>query len=362
MIIVKLFKVLIFLFFSVLACNSSFSDVNVKKLNKYKWIEVKTDNYHVITNATEKNALKMIKDIENFHYFVADLLNTTKTTFKQRVPIILAKNSTSISSLGIPKDYSGVFVRRQQEEVIFANAQGFRSADRGSSNGRSTVLHELVHLFLYGVELPMALPPWYNEGIAEYLGTYRERSGKILLGDMTILQHRFYTLLDPLNKVKGIDSESLFNVDQAGLSIKNKNTSSESKFLSKFYARSVAVIHYLNSDPARRNKMYQYLFLLKKGYAVEETFSHVFKMSFSEFDDLVEDYINGRTIVARGFNIGKGGIEFPAVEYEVNSLESRNAMIAIVDNISYLSDTFLGEGTRDAMYTDLEALYPGILE
>ena len=36
----------------------------------------------------------------------------------------------------------------------------------------------------------LASPPWYNEGVADYFGTYFQKQGKVILGDLSLLRYR----------------------------------------------------------------------------------------------------------------------------------------------------------------------------
>ena len=48
---------------------------------------------------------------------------------------------------------------------------------------RELLLHEGTHCFMFTV-LKGAGPPWYKEGMAEYLGTHRWQDGRLTLGYM----------------------------------------------------------------------------------------------------------------------------------------------------------------------------------
>src|SRR5690606_25272175 len=104
----------------------------------------------------------------------------------------------------------------------------------------------------------------------------------------------------------------------------------------KFYARSAAVVHYLNADPNRRQQLYKYLALTKQGFSVDEAFSSVFKMSYSELDKAVNAYISGRHVMGRTFPITKGGVEFPAVNFTVAKIDQRKSLEHLVTKLTML--------------------------
>ena len=136
-------------------------------------------------------------------------------------------------------------------------------------------------------------------------------------------------------------------------------TNDEDKFLDKFYARSVSVIHYLNADPQRRRQLHQYLSLISKGYGIDQSFEHVFNLSYEEFDAQIDAYIDGKFVLARVFEIGKNGIVFPSTPIQTFAISNTQAMSFLYSKISSLSDDFLGDGQREKMNEDIEAMIPG---
>ena len=346
----------------LLFCHASLGgEVNVKHLYKQKWIQMESDNFSVLSNANASKTAKMLQELEDFNYFVPMLLGfKQRNAFSQKFPVILAKNKDSLASMGVPKDYAGVFIKGS-EQVIFARVDGFKSSKKGRGSwGRSVILHELSHLLVDNTKLQLASPPWYTEGIAEYFGTYVRKKNKIILGDMSILQHRYQSMVANIGgKFDNIDSESLFKTTKRDLNISAKNDRKHVKFLNRFYTRSVSVVHYFNADNKRRKDMYTYLHLLHKGYTVDEAFTYVFDMTFSELDEKVNAYIDGKFVMARTFDIGKNGLQFPKAKTQVVDISKDQSMDYLYRKISLFSDNFLGFGNRDKMNADFEKSIPG---
>ncbi|WP_049722195.1 DUF1570 domain-containing protein [Gilvimarinus polysaccharolyticus] len=346
-----------------LAMTVSAGEVDVKKLSKTKWLKLETANFSVITDANEKKARQMVDELERFRHFMALLLGYTQKDSSIKTPVILAKKKSTLRAMGIPRDYAGVFIKRSDEEyAIFANARRFSSASSGKSNwGRLVVLHELVHLLINNSSLNLASPPWYNEGIAEYFGTYMEKRGNIVLGDVSLLKNRFRSMIDNMGRAESVDTEALFKTKQEALGITDERSRDQHEFSAKFYARSFAVVHYLNSDTKLNDKLFRYLHLINKGYSVDETFKHVFEMEFSEMDKLVDDYINSRYVMGRVFPMDvEGGIKFPEFHHTIVSIDQREATEFLVSKIAMFSESFLGEGNREKMLTDIKTIYPDV--
>lgn len=351
-------------FFGVCMLAAAFTavagEVNVKKLNKLHWLRLETGNFVVVTDAKERQAGEMVQELERFRYFMALLLGYKQKSLPGKVPVVLARKDNTLEAMGIPDNYEGLFVKNAYNEItIIANAEGFRASDQGKGNeGRATVLHELVHLLIDNTSLGLAAPPWYNEGIAEYFSTYMEKDGKIILGDVSVVKNRFYSMLDRHGRPESVNTENLFKTAQEELGIADTMSREQEKFTDKFYARAFAVVHYLNADPGRRKQLLTYLYLLNKGFSVDESFEHAFNMEFAGLDDAVDGYINDRYMMARVFPMGAGGVEFPNFTYTADALKSRKALEFLVPRIVMYSNTFLGAENLEKMYTDVEATYP----
>ena len=329
--------------------------VNINKLNKKDWLQYETENFKVITDASPKAAVEMISDLENFNYFLARLMGLKQESMKSKIPVVLAKSESTLRALGVNKGYAGLFVKNQYgDNAIFANASRFKSAKKGKgSSGRHIIFHEVTHLAMNSLTFDFAMPYWFSEGIAEYFGTYTIRGGNVLLGDMSVICDRFCSMLRGLH-IRNIDVEKLLKTDRETF----KSKESSSKETNDFYAESAVRVHYLNADPARRKKMFQYLMLLKRGYQTDEIFEALFKTSYKEFNVVFNEYVRGRTLLARAFPVGKGGVEFPDVVYSRVDSTNRSDLIFLYDAISLMSDDYLGDGVRTQMNADIENLYP----
>lgn len=340
------------------------SEVDVDRLHKARWINLETGNFSVISDAGEKKAGAMAEELEKFYFFVTKSLGYKQNSLASKVTVILARNSSGLEAMGVPEEYGGVavFLPERSEYTLFADASNFvASRRRGQSYGRSVILHELMHLIHGNEAIGLAAPPWYSEGIADYYGTFAHSRGQVVLGKLDLLQYRFLRLLKSSGRYRSVESESLFRATHEDLPVMDGASWKQSEELADFYARAAAVVHYLNSDPERYRQMYIYLHLLGKGASIDESFAHAFQTSFEELDERVSDYLEGRFVKSRTFPVGRGGIEFPDVPYEVRELDSREAMRMLVSGIQRFSDSLLGEGNREKMLEDVERLYPGLL-
>lgn len=327
-------------------------EVNVKYLHKTDWLQLESENFVVVSDAKVEDATAMVKELEHFRYFMAFLLGYTQKELDGKTPVVLARSKKTLQALGLPtKRVAGMFVRTQwRGPVIFANAKGFSSADSGKANfGRTVILHELCHLLINNSSLGLATPPWYSEGIAEYFGTYLEKDGNVVIGNVGAVKNRFYAMVSRRSGVDSVDSENLF---------KTKQISSSDREGQRFYARSLAVVHYLNADPERRKKMFIFLRLLNMEWPVDDAFKKAFATEYKDFDQEVDNYLLSDYVYARVFPMGEGGVEFPSAKIAAITPDQRVALGFLVDKVSYLPEDVLGEGNREQMHKDVEKIYP----
>lgn len=337
-------------------------EINVKKLNKQDWINIETPNFSVLTNAEEKRTLGIVQELENFKYFLAGALGYQQQDLSEKVPVVVARDKKTFTSLGMPDNTAGVFFS-SPEYVVFARGDRFRSSSEGGSNwGRSVVLHELVHLFMQNASLDFAVPVWFSEGVAEYFGSYVERKGKVIIGSLDILGYRIESLRDVDGHFETVDCESLFKTSKSEVNIGEGGSRTQKTFVTEFYARAVAIVHYMYSDPVRLKQMYQYLYLLRNGVSEDDAFNRAFQMAYSDLDSEVYQYLSKWSLTGIAYRLGEGGVEFPDVEYLYNDISKQDAIELLYGKLSILPEGFLGEGEQKRLYAGMEVLYPGLAD
>jgi hypothetical protein len=335
--------------------------VNVKNLHNANWVYFETENFKVLTDAKEEKALEIVRELEHFRHFLGHFfLAYEQQPLSEKVCVVAAKNKTSFKSLGMPDNSSGLLFKGYVY-VIFTRYDGFISSSKGGSNlSRLLVLHELVHLFLRNSSSELALPAWYDEGIANYFCTYMERDGKVIIGDPTLLKNQFDRMLGPRWEYESVDTESLFKTSNEDLDFWYKRQEME-ELIREFYARAFLVAHYMFADIERVEMLRRYLYLLNKGLSVDVSFKDAFSMTFSELDYEIYVYAKGKHMKYMVYSPFKEGLKFPDVEIEKHDMTKRDALGFIYSCIDMLPPHFLGDGNFNRLENDIEKMYPGLI-
>ncbi|WNO08549.1 hypothetical protein [Teredinibacter sp. KSP-S5-2] len=310
---------------SITSPSATSDELDLKKLEKIKWRIAESQNFTVITDASEKEALGYIQELENFRYFVHFYLQQNEVERLPRANFLLVKRDKAFKYLSLDQEsVGGMFFLRGDKVFSIARSGDFRKGAMVPSYERNIVLHELVHYLTSESRRKHKQPYWYYEGIADYLSTFKEDGKKMSIGEIGALKYRFYSLEKRGGDgYESVDLESLFKVERNEHPVENRNKELD-KEVSKFYARSFVAVHYFASNPERDKQLTQYLRLIAMGEEVDKAFSMAFNTSYEVLTKEVDTYLSGNYLY--GYSFPKSAIQFPQVSIETDPLEKRLAM------------------------------------
>ena len=205
------------------------------------WIEVRTPNFTVISNAGEKECRKIADQFEEIRLVFRNAFPTLRTEIGKPVVIFAVKNEESLKLL-LPEYWetkghthpAGIYVPGEAEHFVAVRT------DTHGENPYEIVYHEYTHALLH---LNFRdLPVWLDEGIAEYLGNTEIREKSVLIGKIDSYHLR------ELHENKLIPIDTLLQVDH------NSPYYNEQDRTSLFYAESWVLVHYLMLDPEARQQ------------------------------------------------------------------------------------------------------------
>jgi len=258
------------------------------------WVEARTANFVVLTNAGESRARYLVQNLEDFRRLVIQATNLEIESNPLPFHIVALLGAGQLKSLIATDNVFGAFQQSYRGGLAAVNLTArapdgtdslqitqtsygplYRSKQNTRTVGMDGVFHEYVH-YLLEIDARRRYPLWFHEGYAEFLSTFDITSdGRYKVGAPPM--HRVLTL----DKTRRIPLGSLLNAK--GYEIGHEN--------SDFNAESWLVVHYLMTDPDRRAKLYAFLDRLNKPTVdTVPVFEDVFGESHEAFSRHVRQY------------------------------------------------------------------------
>src|ERR1043166_2926741 len=202
---------------------------------KDDWIQVRTKNFNLVGNASEKDIRKVATRLEQFRETFRLLFKGVDLVSPIGTNVVVFKSDSAYKPFK-PKRADGkldTFVAgyfQSGEDVNYITL----SVEGDDAETYRTIYHEYVHFIINTNFGKSEVPPWFNEGLAEYYSTFAIAEDQVVRLGLLIQQH-----LMVLNQAKLLSLRELFAVKNAELS----NIDDHSRTV--FYAESWALIHYL---------------------------------------------------------------------------------------------------------------------
>lgn len=251
---------------------------------KNEWLQVRSKNFNLIGNASEKEIRGVATKLEQFREMFRQLF--TRTNLNSPIPtnVLVFKNDSSYKPFKpkradgkIDTQIAGYFQSGEDVNYITLSAGGADAETYG------TIFHEYVHFIMDTNFGKSEIPPWFNEGLAEYYQTFEiEDDSKVKLG---LLQNAHLHLLQQ-NKL--IPLETLFKISNYALH-QNANHSR-----SIFYAQSWALIHYFLQS-GKSESLGKFVDLAIKDLPSEQAFQDAFGMNYEQMEKELKKYVAKNT-------------------------------------------------------------------
>ena len=267
--VVKIFKLTL----ATLACLLLVAPLSAFAAAKDNWTSVRSKNFHLVGNASEKDIRKVATRLEQFRDIMSRLL---KAKLNSSVPInvVVFKNREAYKPFA-PPNTGGYFQPGPDVNYIALDAelQGEDPFD--------TIFHEYVHFIVKNNF--QNIPLWFNEGLAEFYSTFKVEKDdtKITIGK-PITRHVFN-----LREEKMIPLQVLFTVDHKSPYYNERDKKGV------FYSQSWALVHYLLQGNDGKNFPQFKVFLdkLLAGTPADTAFQQAFQMDFKTMEKALRDYI-----------------------------------------------------------------------
>jgi tetratricopeptide (TPR) repeat protein len=247
---------------------------------KDQWLQVRSKNFFLIGNASEKDIRKVATRLEQF-----------RETFRQvfRSANLVSSVPTNVIVFRSDPDYKPFKPRRPDGKADNFIAGYFQpgedvnyitlSAAGDDADMFGTIFHEYVHFIVNSNFGKADVPPWFNEGLAEYYQTFAiAEDQKVKLG----LPQSIHLSL--LLQSKMIPLETLFGISNASLHLRGDHSRSI------FYAESWALMHYLIQG-GKTEALNKFLTAVLKDVPAKKAFEDSFGVTYQQMEVELKKYI-----------------------------------------------------------------------
>jgi tetratricopeptide (TPR) repeat protein len=255
------------------------------------WVEVKTPNFRVVSNASERRTVKLARELESFRAAVLELVGMQVAPGSMPTDVYLIDSDRVWRETSHREGVSGYFRATWRRHVM---------AIQGGEGEMETVLHEYVHKLL--ADSGAAYPRWYDEGLAGLLQTAKVRVSSIEIGRpparLGVLRMMAPNRFGPSAAIGSHIPRDRHDPDRIA----------EDEFYSRSWARvSYLFLGDLAGERDRRLEVGRFLELFNAGVPHDEAFARAFGTGPEQFDEMVEAYL-----AAGRFPWIKIGVETPA--------------------------------------------------
>lgn len=251
---------------------------------KDEWLQVRSKNFNLIGNASEKDIRKVATRLEQFRETFRLLF--TQINLNSPIPtnVVVFKSESSYKQFKpkradgkIDNFVAGYFQPGEDVNYITLSTEGEDADIFG------TIFHEYVHFMVDTNFGKSEVPPWFNEGLAEYYQTFAiEKDQEVKLGYPQSVH------INLLLETKLIPLDTLFKISNYALH-QNGNHSR-----SIFYAESWALIHYL-VQTGKSEGLGKFLTLVMKNIPPEKAFQDSFQTTYAQMEKDLTKYVAQNT-------------------------------------------------------------------
>jgi tetratricopeptide (TPR) repeat protein len=259
-------------------------------LAKDTWINVRSKNFFLVGNASEKDIRGVATKLEQFRETFRRVFPRAKFNNAVQTNVVVFKSDSSYKPFKpkradgkIDEWLAGYFQAGEDVNYITLSTEGQKEDTYG------TIFHEYTHFLLETNMGDADIPAWFNEGLAEYYQTFQMKEDiKATLG---IIQQEH---LNMLQRTPLIPLQTFFSIDHYQL----QQTGNHSRSI--FYAQSWALMHYLiqGNKGANQASLDKFLSLLRNKVEPEQAFRQSFGYDYATMEAALKKYVEQRTFQA----------------------------------------------------------------
>ena len=312
------------------------SDINVKRISRANWIELRTENFIVITDLDEETGQALVRDLEIFRFFIPYLIAKPLVANVPPLKILAIEDRRLYDAFDMPVGVNGLFIKRKDQDKAIANINRYSKENLGAdTQAKHTLLHEYVHYATRNIVATEVYPLWYSEGECEYLATFQleEQNESFNIGSLELIGRRMRSLqsrrgaksFDDINVEKLFKTKNLeFHWREGEISRKRLREINNEN--SEFYARAMITYHYLKSNKSLEEMTAKYLNLVSHGIEIDAAFESAYNTTWEKLNDEVNNYVHASGSTAWRYSYANANISLPPIEVEVRALPKKEGI------------------------------------
>ena len=261
---------------------------------KDEWVQVRSKNFFLVGNASEKDIRKVATRLEEFRETFKLLFKGVNLVSPIGTNVVVFKSESSYKPFkpkradGKTDNFiAGYFQSGDDVNYITLSVEG------EDQETYRTIFHEYVHFIVNTNFGKSEVPQWFNEGLAEYYSTFEIENDQTVKLGMLIDNH-----LAMMQQSKLLPLDQLFGTSNSQLS----NTGDHSRTI--FYAESWALIHYLIQGK-RSAELGKFLDEVLRGVPREKAFNDAFQQDYASMYAALKKYIGQSKYTASQFTFSK---------------------------------------------------------
>ena len=265
------------LIFAIVFCFLGVDGASARVSAKDKWTSVRSKNFLLVGNASEKDIRQVGLRLEQFREVFALLFSNLSVNSPVPTTVVVFKSDESYRPFKLNANTAGYF--QAGPDVNYITLELTR--DPGSDRDPFTIIfHEYTHLLVRNTS--GNVPLWFNEGLAEYYSTFSITDDQKVVMGRPIAGHVYR-----LRENKMLPLRKLFEIDH------NSPYYNEGDKQSIFYAESWALIHYLilSKDGERKAQLSKFVSLVSASVPMEQAFQQAFATTFENMEKELRAYI-----------------------------------------------------------------------
>ncbi len=284
------------LILAIVFCFQGIVSSNATVSAKDTWTSVRSKNFLLVGNASEKDIRQVGVRLEQFREVFSRLFTSLNVNSPVPTTVVVFKNDESYRPFKPNANTAGYFQPGPDVNYITLRITN----DLNSQQDAFTIIfHEYTHLLVRNTS--GNVPTWFNEGLAEYYSTFSITDDQKVVMGRPIASHVYR-----LRENKMLPLRTLFQVDQKSPYYNERDKQSI------FYAESWALMHYLilGKDGQRMPQLSKFVDLISTNVPMEQAFQQAFATTFEKMENELHAYIqNDRYPIISGSFTSKVGYD-----------------------------------------------------